>query len=134
MNLFLHGIKANKIQYNELRLLFEYEDNFRLVFDIYKKRKKLPLELEVLSFYLKSLANFISLIHYYEPISQLNTILNTFNRYLKVNSYTKNHILFKYGDFSTKYYILLKGRAYTLVPRKLKTSMTFDKSRNTINK
>ena len=34
---FLEDIKANKIQYNLLKILFEYEDNFKLVCDIYQK-------------------------------------------------------------------------------------------------
>ena len=127
---FLEGIKTNKIKYNSLKILFEYEDNFKLVCDIYQKYIKSKLELEVLNFYLKSLANFISLIHSDEPMSQLDRTLNTVNRYLRVKIYYKNNILFRIGDIGTKYYILLSGKAYNLVPRKYTKTMTFDQYRN----
>ena len=130
---FLEGIKNNKIKYNSLRILFEYEDNFKLVCDIYQKYIKSKLELEVLNFYLKSLGNFISLIHSDEPIEQLDKTLNTVNKYLRVNIYEKNTLLFRIGDIGTKYYILLKGKAYTLVPRKFIKTMTFDEYRNHLN-
>ena len=127
---FLEGIKSNKIKYNSLKILFEYEDNFKLVCDIYQKYIKSKLELEVLNFYLKSLANFISLIHSDEPMSQLDRTLNTVNRYLRLKMYYKNNILFRIGDIGTKYYILLSGKAYNLVPRKYTKTMTFDQYRN----
>ena len=127
---FVDEIKTNKIKYNALKMVFEYEDNFKLVLDIYKKPKKSLLELELLGFFLKSLTNFISLIHLDEPISQLDRTLNTVNRYLKVKTYNINKILFRIGDIGTNYYVLLKGKAYTLVPRKITKSMTFDEYRN----
>ena len=127
---FVDEIKTNKIKYNALKIVFEYEDNFRLVLDIYKKHKKSLLELELLGFFLKSLTNFISLIHSDEPISQLDKTLNTVNRYLKVKTYNINKILFRIGDIGTNYYVLLKGKAYTLVPRKIAKAMTFDEYRD----
>ena len=127
---FLEGIKANKIKYNSLKILFEYEDNFRLVCDIYHKYLKSKVEYEILNFYLKSLGNFISLIHSDEPMEALDKTLNTVNKYLRVRKYHKNSILFRIGDIGTKYYILLKGKAYTLVPKKYTKSMTFDQYRN----
>ena len=130
---FLEEIKANKIKYNLLRVLFEYEDNFKLVCDIYQKYIKSKLEIEVLNFYLKSLGNFISLIHSDEPMSQLDKTLNTVNKYLRVNTYYKNKILFRIGDIGTKYYILLKGKAITLVPIKFIKTMTFDEYRSHLN-
>ena len=123
---FVDQIKTNKIKYNAFKMVFEYEDNFKLVLDIYKKNKKSQLELEILGFFLKSLTNFISLIHSDEPISQLDRTLNTVNRYLKVKTYNMNKILFRIGDIGTNYYVLLKGKAYTLVPRKFVKAMTFD--------
>ena len=130
---FVQDIKTNKIKYNLLKVLFEYEDNFKLVYDIYQKYIKSKLELEVLNFYLKSLGNFISLIHSDEPMSELDKTLNTVNKYLRVNTYYKNKILFRTGDVGTKYYILLKGKVITLVPRKLVKTMTFDEYRNHLN-
>ena len=130
---FLEDIKLNRIKYQSLKILFEYEDNFKLVCDIYKKYIKSKLEMEVLNFYLKSLDNFISLIHSDEPMIQLDKILNTVNKYLRVKTFNKNSILFKIGDFGTKYFILLKGKACTLVPRKLVKAMTFDEYRNHLN-
>ena len=127
---FLEGIKANKIKYNALKILFEYEDNFRLVCDIYKKFLKSKLEVEILNFYLKSLGNFISLIHSDEPMELLDKTLNKVNKYLRVRKYNKNTILFRIGDIGTKYYILLNGKAYTLVPKKYSKLMTFDQYRN----
>ena len=127
---FLEGIKANKIKYNALKILFEYEDNFRLVCDIYKKFLKSKLEVEILNFYLKSLGNFISLIHSDEPMELLDKTLNKVNKYLRVRKYKKNTILFRIGDIGTRYYILLSGRAYTLVPKKYSKLMTFDQYRN----
>ena len=127
---FVEEIKTNKIKYNALKIVFEYEDNFKLVLDIYKKHKKSKLELEILSLFLKSLVNFISLIHSNEPISQLDVTLDTVNRYLKVKTFEKNQIVYRIGDFGAKYYIILKGKAYTLVPRKFVKSMTFDEYRN----
>ena len=130
---FLQDIKTNKIKYNLLKVLFEYEDNFKLVCDIYQKYIKSKLEMEILNFYLKSLSNFISLIHSDEPMSQLDNTLNTINKYLRVKTYYKNKILFRIGDIGTKYYILLKGKAIILVPRKLIKSMTFEEYRNHLN-
>lgn len=130
---FLEGIKANKIKYNSLQILFEYEDNFKLICDIYKKYLKSKLELEILNFYLKSLSNFISLIHADEPMEELDKILNTVNKYLRVKQYNKNNILFRIGDYGTKYYILLKGKAYTLIPKKVIKYMTFEEYRNHLN-
>ena len=130
---FVDGIKENKIKYNALKILFEYEDNFKLVLDIYKKHSKTNLEYEILNFYLKSLGNFISLIHSDEPVSQLDKTLTTVNKYLKVKTYNKNAILFRTGDIGTTYYILLKGKAYTLVTRKYKKIMTFDEYKNHLN-
>ena len=127
---FVEGIKENKIKYNSLKILFEYEDNFKLVLDIYQKYTKTDLEFEILNFYLKSLGNFISLIHSDEPISQLDNTLTTVNKYLKVKTYNKNSILFRTGDIGTKYYILLKGKGYTLVPRRYKKLMTFEEYKN----
>ena len=127
---FLEGIKANKIKYNALKILFEYEDNFRLVCDIYQKYLKSKLEVEILNFYLKSLGNFISLIHSDEPMELLDKTLNKVNKYLRVRKYNKNTILFRIGDIGTRYYILLSGRAYTLVPKKYSKLMTFDQYRN----
>ena len=86
---FLEDIKMNKIKYNLLKILFEYEDNFRLVCDIYQKFIKSKLEMEILNFYLKSLGNFISLIHSDEPMTQLDNTINTVNKYLRVNTYNK---------------------------------------------
>ena len=106
---FLEDIKTNKIQYNLLKILFEYEDNFKLVCDIYQKFIKSKLELEILNFYLKSLGNFISLIHSDESMNQLDNTINTINRYLRVNTYNKNTILFRIKDIGTKNYNLLKG-------------------------
>ena len=127
---FLEGIKANKIKYKELKILFEYEDNFKLVCDIYQKYLKSKIEKEILNFYIKSLGNFISLIHSDEPMEQLDKTINTVNKYLRVRKYHKNTILFRIGDIGTKYYILLNGKAYTLVPKKFTKSMTFDQYRN----
>ena len=104
---FLEGIKANKIKFKELKILFEYEDNFKLVCDIYQKYIK--SKLEFLNFYLKSLGNFISLIHSDESMNQLDNTINTINRYLRVNTYNKNTILFRIKDIGTKNYNLLKG-------------------------
>ena len=130
---FLDGIKTNRIKYNSLSILFEYEDNFKLVCDIYQKYFKSKLELEILNFYLKSLSNFISLIHADEPIEELDKTLNTVNKYLRVKKYNKNNILFRIGDYGTKYYILLQGKAYTLIPKKVIKCMTFDEYRNHLN-
>ena len=130
---FIEGIKENKIKYNSLKILFEYEDNFKLVFDIYQKYTKSDLEYEILNFYLKSLGNFISLIHSDEPISQLDNTLTTVNKYLKVKSYNKNSILFRTGDIGAKYYILLRGKCYTLVPRRYKKLMTLEEYKNHLN-
>ena len=130
---FLEGIKANKIKYNSLKILFEYEDNFKLICDIYQKYLKSKLELEILNFYLKSLSNFISLIHADEPMEELDKILNTVNKYLRVKQYNKNNILFRIGDYGTNYYILLKGKAYTLIPKKVIKYMTFEEYRNHLN-
>ena len=127
---FLEGIKANKIKYNSLKRLFQYEDNFRLICDIYRKFLKSKIEIEILNFYLKSLWNFISLIHADEPIEELDKTLSIVNKYLRVKKFNKNNILFRIGDIGTKYYILLNGKAYTLVPRKYIKSMTFDEYRN----
>ena len=130
---FLEDIKLNKIKYNLLKILFEYEDNFRLVCDIYQKFIKSKLEMEILNFYLKSLGNFISLIHSDEPMTQLDNIINTVNKYLRVNTYSKNTILFRIRDIGTKYYILLKGKIVTLLPRKFIKAMTFEEYRNHLN-
>ena len=127
---FLEAIKMNKIKYNSLKLLFEYEDNFRLVYDIYQKNIKTSLDYEILNLFLKSLGNFISLIHANESMEELDKILSTVNRYLKVKLFNKNIILYKAGDIGKKYYILLKGKAYTLVPKKQTKSMTFDEYKN----
>ena len=130
---FLEGIKTNKIQYHSLRILFEYEDNFKLICDIYQKYLKSKLELEILNFYLKSLSNFISLIHADEPMEELDKTLSTVNKYLRVKQYNKNSILFRIGDYGTNYYILLKGKAYTLIPKKVIKYMTFEQYRNHLN-
>ena len=133
LKIFIDSIKANKIKYNALKILFEYEDNFKLVFEIYKKFIKTRTEIEILNFYLKSLDNFISLIHSDEPISQLDKTLTIINKYLRVYTYNENNILFRIGDIGTKYYILLNGKAYTLVPTKIIKQMTFDEYRNHLN-
>ena len=130
---FLEDIKTNKIQYNLLKILFEYEDNFKLVCDIYQKFIKSKLELEILNFYLKSLGNFISLIHSDEPMSKLDNTINTINKYLRVNAYNKNTILFRIKDLGAKYYILLKGKVLSLIPRKFIKTMTFDEYKNHLN-
>ena len=127
---FLEAIKANKIKYKALKLLFEYEDNFKLVYDLYQKNIKTSLDYEILNFFLKSLGNFISLIHSNESVAQLDKILTTVNKYLKVKLFNKNIILYKPGDIGKKYYILLKGKAYTLVPKTQIKSMTFDEYKN----
>ena len=130
---FLEEIKSNKIKYNLLKVLFEYEDNFKLVCDIYNKYIKSKSEIELLNFYLKSLDNFISLIHSDEPIEQLDKTINTVNKYLRVNTYVKNSILFRIGDFGTKFFILFKGKTFTLLPKKFIKTMTFDEYRNHLN-
>ena len=127
---FLEAIKANKIKYKALKVLFEYEDNFKLVYDLYQKNIKTSLDYEILNFFLKSLGNFISLIHSNESVAQLDKILTTVNKYLKVKLFNKNIILYKPGDIGKKYYILLKGKAYTLVPKTQIKSMTFDEYKN----
>ncbi len=48
---FLEDIKMNRIKYQSLKILFEYEDNFKLVCDIYKKYIKSKLEIEILNFF-----------------------------------------------------------------------------------
>jgi hypothetical protein len=50
-----------------------------------------------------------------------------------VKKYNKNNILFRIGDYGTKYYILLQGKAYTLIPKKVIKCMTFDEYRNHLN-
>jgi hypothetical protein len=47
-----------------------------------------------------------------------------------VKTYNINKILFRIGDIGTNYYVLLKGKAYTLVPRKIAKAMTFDEYRD----
>ena len=97
--------------------LFKNEDNFKLVYNIYHKYNKSnsEIEIEILNFYLKSLENFISLILSDEPMEQLGKTINTVNKYLRVNTYVKNTILFRIGDFGTIFFILLKGKAFALL-------------------
>ena len=49
-------------------------------------------------------------------MNQLDNTINTINRYLRVNTYNKNTILFRVKDVGTKYYILLKGKVLSLIP------------------
>ena len=123
---FLNQIKTSRIKFSSLKLLFEFEDNFKLIYYLYQKVIKSKVEIEILNYYLKSLDNFISLLHSNETINELDAALSTINKNLKVRKLEKNNILFRAGDKGCHYYILLNGKANVLVPKRYNKLLTFN--------
>ena len=97
------------------------ENNYEIIQFILNKKKRTNEELIIIKTLLSTMKSLSLMININEP----EKILFSLSMYLKLESKSKDSILFRFGDKGTKFYILLSGRVSILILKETRVEMSF---------
>ena len=97
------------------------ENNFEIIQFILGKKKRTNEELNIIKTFLSTMKYLSSMI----KLIDTDKILFSLSVYLKMESKSKDSILFRFGNRGTKFYILLVGIVTILLLKETKVKMSF---------
>ena len=99
-------------------------DTLKILDNIFSKATKTKNEIIYIQHYLTSFKSLINGILQIQLKSDVNQLLNQIAKYIKMEKYTHNQILFKFGDKGDKFYFLFYGEVAVIIPKEVKRNMT----------
>ena len=87
-------------------------------------RNNNPSLLNCIESYLKTLKGFMNIISNEQSKYTMEEKIKQISINMAYEYYTKNTVMFKYGEKGDKFYIILKGKIGFLIPKKVKCNLT----------
>ena len=102
--------------------LFRYSNATEICIKALKKNpaERSEEEINVISYYLQILKNFMNIFKGQIENEELKELLNNMSSRLKYEHINKSKFIFKYGDKANKFYIIIRGKVTFCVPKKNK--------------